>query len=391
MPLAAVLTSLESGTRPPGGAGEELDGVPSIGGEHLSSDGTFNFDRRKTVPQNFFDSMKSGKIQPQDILVVKDGATTGKTSYVGFDFPYAESAVNEHVFRVEVDRSRADPSFVFRFLHSPQGQRSILRDFRGATVGGIGRGFIDVVRVPLPPLPEQRRIASILDQADTLRAKRRLALTHLHQLVSAEFNELFGDPSSGPAKYDRLPLGEIGRVITGNTPPRDDVENYGNSIEWVKSDNLGGEAAVVAAASEWLSAKGRVRARVVGRDAILVTCIAGSPNSIGNAAMADRDVAFNQQINALVPSQQHDPWFLLGQFRAAKALVQRASTGGMKGLVSKSRFEAIEFIVPPLGLQQKFGRSFQEIEKLKNAHYVHLTKLDELFVSLQHRAFAGEL
>ena len=57
----------------------------------------------KYIPEAFFESLNKGRIYPADIIVVKDGATTGKTSFVGEDFPYARAAVNEHVFIVRVD------------------------------------------------------------------------------------------------------------------------------------------------------------------------------------------------------------------------------------------------------------------------------------------------
>jgi len=93
--LKDVLISCESGSRPKGGlknVEDVEDGyVPSLGAEHLSNNGGFKFSNLKTVEYSFYEGMKTGKIQTGDVLIVKDGATTGKTSYVGENFPY-ESA-----------------------------------------------------------------------------------------------------------------------------------------------------------------------------------------------------------------------------------------------------------------------------------------------------------
>ena len=106
--------------------------------------------------------------------------------------------------------------------------------------------------------------------------------------------------------------------------------------------------------------------------------------------MADREVAFNQQINAFIPVEL-DAHFAYAQIVVGKKLIQGASTNGMKGMVSKSRFEAIEFMVPPLPLQQTFATRIASIEALKTTHRRALAALDALFASLQQRAFAGAL
>ena len=157
--------TLQSGLRPRGGTRGILDGIPSLGGEHLNADGGFNFDKTKYVPEKFFNSLNYGQIYPNDILVVKDGATTGKTSFVGVDFPYKRASVNEHLFIVRVDPKVAFPKFVFYYLFSDEGQTEIRSDFRGATVGGISRNFPLKVNVPIPSLPEQEQIVSELERS----------------------------------------------------------------------------------------------------------------------------------------------------------------------------------------------------------------------------------
>ena len=106
--------------------------------------------------------------------------------------------------------------------------------------------------------------------------------------------------------------------------------------------------------------------------------------------MADREVAFNQQINAFVPKLV-DPHFAYVQMIVGKRLIQEASTNGMKGMVSKSRFEKIQLMVPPLARQQIFATRVSAVESLNATHRAALTESDALFAALQHRAFAGEL
>lgn len=96
--LDDALATLESGARPKGGVKKILVGVPSIGAEHLDGKGGFNFKNIRFIPAEFYKRLNRGIIKPLDVLVVKDGATTGKTSIVTSDFPFKESNVNEHMF-----------------------------------------------------------------------------------------------------------------------------------------------------------------------------------------------------------------------------------------------------------------------------------------------------
>jgi type I restriction enzyme S subunit len=175
-----------------------------------------------------------------------------------------------------------------------------------------------------------------------------------------------------------------------NTPSRANPEFYGDAIEWIKSDNINTPLDYLTQAEEGLSELGKSVSRIAPSGSILVTCIAGTPSCIGNAAIANRDVAFNQQINALVPFM-HNVKFIYTQILVAKKLIQEASTASMKGMVSKSRFEEIRFISPPLPLQKEFAQRVEAVEKLKATHRASLSQLQSLFASLQHRAFRGEL
>lgn len=186
----------------------------------------------------------------------------------------------------------------------------------------------------------------------------------MDELLRSVFLEMFGDPNMNPKGWPTRTLGEIGVVTTGNTPPRANSGNFGTDIEWVKSDNLQGSSPYAQGATEGLSSLGRQRGRVAAAGSILVTCIAGSANSIGNAALIEREVAFNQQINAISPFTM-DPYFLLFQLRIGKRLIQECSTKGMKGLVSKSRFEAIQIMEPLPDLQLAFrAKSLAVIENM---------------------------
>ena len=188
--------TLESGLRPRGGVRGILEGIPSLGGEHLNDLGGFHYENMKYIPDDFFQALNYGHIFQNDILIVKDGATTGKTSFVDENFPYTHAAVNEHVFIVRVTPEIAIPNFIFYYLFSNKGQDLIRLDFRGATIGGISRNFPKKVEVPLPPLAEQHRIVAKLEvlftQLDAAVDNLKKARVQLHRyrrsLLKAAFD-----------------------------------------------------------------------------------------------------------------------------------------------------------------------------------------------------------
>lgn len=287
------------------------------------------------------------------------------------------------------DENSTDRDYLRRFLRSPIALSYYKAKLRGSTARrrSLPTPVFLELPVPHPALKEQRRIAAILDHADSIQDKSRQSLLELDDLNRSAYLDAFGDPMvTGP---DRRPIREVAEVITGNTPSRADGDNFGQGIEWIKSDNLGGLFATQA--DERLSPSGEARARTVPPGSMLVTCIAGSPNSIGKASLVDRRVAFNQQINAVRPGPEIDSRFLLEQLKVSPNLVRQKSTGGMKGLVSKSNFMAIEVHVPPIREQLKFVNQVRYIDEVRERYYQTFDCCSELLAALQARAFSGRL
>jgi len=157
-PLTEITKLIESGQRPKGGVQHIDQGVLSVGGEHLNKEGGFDLSKPRYVPRSFFEKLSSGKISVGDILVVKDGATTGKTAIVSEDFPFEEACINEHVFRIATN-GEIDPTYLFAVLFSSIGQRQISRLISGAAQKGIVHDTIGEVLIPLPSSAIQQKIA----------------------------------------------------------------------------------------------------------------------------------------------------------------------------------------------------------------------------------------
>ena len=184
----------------------------------------------------------------------------------------------------------------------------------------------------------------------------------------------------------KITIGELGKIITGNTPSRAVEEYYGDFVEWIKTDNIVSGAINPTRAVEYLSEEGMKAGRVVKEDTILMACIAGSIASIGRVCVTDRAVAFNQQINAIIPID-YNPLFLYVLLQISKDYLIEDVSMALKGILSKSKLEEKEFIVPPLELQQQFADFVQQVDKSKLAVQKSLEKTQQLFDSLMQEYF----
>jgi len=288
------------------------------------------------------------------------------------------------------NKNKLDRSYLVNYLNT-LGQHQIKKQVNATSQSKLALFRIQKIKIPLPSLEKQRHIAAILDKADSIRRKREQVIELSEELLRSKFLEMFGNPGSNPYGWELERVGNLGKIITGNTPSRTNPENYGDYIEWIKSDNINTPYHFLTPAVEKLSYQGKQIARTVPAESILVTCIAGSANSIGRVALTDREVTFNQQINAIIPEKSVNPYFLYGHFFVAQHLVQAQSTNSMKGLVNKSRFSNIVFINPPSEKQDIFGNWFLKFHKWLEKLYKDKKLAEQLFNSLVQRVFYSEI
>ena len=246
--------------------------------------------------------------------------------------------------------------------------------------------WLKEVRIEYPDSNTQTQIVNILDKVSDVISKRKAELYALDNLIKARFVEMFGDPRSNPYGFSKKMLKDTCKVITGNTPSRSVEEYYGDYVEWIKTDNIVSRLLNPTNASEMLSEEGMKVGRAVGKDAILMACIAGSIASIGRVCVTDRTVAFNQQINAVVP-EDYNILFLYVLLQLSKEYLAEEVNMALKGILSKSKLEEKEFMVPPIELQNQFADFVHQVDKSKVAVQKALDETQLLFESLMQKYF----
>ena len=280
--------------------------------------------------------------------------------------------------------------FLYYFLDS------YVEKLREQSIGGVIKyiklGNLTDAEIPLPNLANQQRIAAILDQADAIIQNNRAIVQKYDALTQSLFLDMFGDPVKNEKGWEKKEFKSFGKISTGNTPSRADAKNYDNDyIEWIKTDNIIENQFHISKAQEYLSFEGAKKGRIVKENSLLVTCIAGSLQSIGRAGISNRKIAFNQQINAIEPNDNVNISFLYFLVKNSRKYIQDHASSGMKRMLSKGEFEKIKMILPPITLQNQFAERVAMIEAQKQQAQLELAKSEELFQSLLQRAFKGEL
>ena len=143
-------------------------------------------------------SASDARLQAGDIVFARTGATTGK-SFLIRECP-ADAVFASYLIRVRLIDA-AEPRFVSHFFKTEDYWAQITKSARGVAQPGVNATTLKVLKIPVPPLVEQRRIAEVLDRAEALRAKRRAVLAQLDTLTQAIFLDMFGDPATNPKRW----------------------------------------------------------------------------------------------------------------------------------------------------------------------------------------------
>ena len=172
-------------------------------------------------------------------------------------------------------------------------------------------------------------------------------------------------------------LGELGKIITGNTPKTSDAQNYrSNDICFVKpSDFTDKEITEIHQSEFYISEYAKDKARVLPTDSILVTCI----GIIGKVAINKVPCAFNQQINAIIPERKIcDPRYVAYAIQNVQPQMQNTANAAVVPILNKTQFSNIEIPLPSLETQKQIVEFLDKVTSLISPRKQQLAKLDEL-------------
>jgi|GEM_PF-1902730 len=345
---------------------------------------------RGKAPTVFTLDQKGVEAHASDMCIVWDGANAGT---VGFG---VEGYLGSTIARLRIKNSkRWDTGFLGRLLQGQFGAINAAAHGKGATIPHVDKRHLEELQLPTYPIDEQKRIAAILDQADELRRKRQRAIDRLNQLGQAIFYEMFGDATTNPMGWRTAQLGDIVRsgdkINYGVVQPGEDVEE---GVPLVRvGDLLSGyiDPRKVKQIDASIEASYK-RSRLVGNE-ILIGCV----GSIGTVALAHEGLR-GANIARAVARVPVEPSIAMRDFIAEQIkspMVQRYFTSETRTVAQPTLniglIVSAPIILPPMPEQKKFAELIAGARGTLKNFIDHGSKEDELFLSLQHRAFRGEL
>lgn len=296
--------------------------------------------------------------------------------------------------------SEIDRDFLFHVLRRQQFVDDVSSLCAGANLPRISPKVLSSLKIPLPPLDEQRRIAAILDKADALRAKRREGIAKLDQLLQSVFLDMFGDPVSNPKRWPRVHFADLlDRIESGSSPVC--LNRQREDHEWGVL-KLGAVTRCVFDATEnkALPAGAPIDPRLEVRKGDLLFSRKNTYELVAACAYVSKtpsklllpDLIFRLCLKDSAPICPRYLQALLTHPRKRKQMQSLAggSAGSMPN-ISKAKLNAASIELPPLPLQQQFAFIAGQIEHQKSRFQQSTGGLLALFASLQNRAFSGTL
>lgn len=334
------------------------------------------------VPSGFV-RRKEQALREGDILVSSANSweLVGKASYVP-KLAY-EATAGGFISIVRAKESRVDSRYLYHWVACPATQHKIRHCGRQTTnISNLDVGRFQDLEIPLPPLPEQKRIAAILDKADAIRRKRQQAIQLADDFLRAVFLDMFGDPVTNPKGWPKKSLKLLGKSATGRTPPGEKVGMWGEGLPFVTPGDLCGR---VDSSVREVTREGAEYSKICRKGSLLVCCI----GTVGKVGIAGRSLAFNQQINAQEWGSEISDIYGFFVFKLSPELVSSKAIQTTLPILKKSLFDEIEIPVPPIGLQEKFSAIAQKVSESSLRHEFGLNT--PLFESLSQLAFSGQL
>ncbi|PLS19787.1 restriction endonuclease subunit S [Neptunicoccus cionae] len=372
---------IQGGTQPPKSTFVD---EPTDGYVRLLQIQDFKTDKKAVfVP----DKQTLKKCSKNDIMIARYGASLGKILFG------LEGAYNVALVKTIPDLERLDRAYFSHFLRADAFQSFILNLGGRAAQAGFNKADLERIKIPLPPLEEQKRIAGILDQADALRRLRTRALDKLNTLGQAIFHEMF---ETRATSFWQIPtkLSDATSKITDGTHHSPPIVNEG--IPYITAKHLKREGLRFENKPWFISPEDHssIYSRCNPEKGDVLYIKDGA--TTGLAAVNRYEFEFSMLSSLALLKPNHNlclPEYLCFWLNSDlfKSYALRSMSGAGITRLTLKKIKDMPIILPAIQEQREFVERIFRLEAQANIVSEQTEKLNSLFASLQHRAFRGEL
>ena len=300
---------------------------------------------------------------------------------------------SNHFTRLRTNRDRLYPSYLARWLTKQQQDQVFARLCnRWVNQSAVRKEALLGLAIPLPPLPEQKRMAAILDQADAIRRKRKAAFVVYRDLLRSSFLDICGPPPTNPKGWpiaSLMPVASIGRGKF--TPrPRNDPRYYGGAHPFIQTGELAGCDGILRTWRQTLNEEG---VRVSKCFPLGTVCIAIVGATIGETAILGFESYCPDSVIGIQPidgkcTSEYVEYLL----RFYKQPFRDSAPETARANINLQTLTTLTIPVPPLSIQQQFSEIYRHLDQMATVAGEHDRRTaSDLFDSLVQRAFCGEL
>ncbi len=372
------------GNSPPGDSyNEDGRGIPLINGPVEFSEDALGLTRRTK-----YTTQPTKMCVEGDLLLCVRGSTTGRTNVAGFD-----ACIGRGVVAI---RAKEHQPYLNQFMCTQRTR--LFAAGNGSTFPSITADQLAEVKVPMPPLPVQKRIAAILDKADGVRRKRREAERLAVQLRTAAFHEMFGNGKAARDGWSLRQLGTVAEVQGGialSSSHRDDLPLQ---VPYLRVANVFRDRLDLNEIKQVGVTEDELRKSRLTHGDVLIVEGHGNREELGRSAVWDGSIDGCVHQNHLIrvrPFQNHlHPIYLSAFLNSASGrqqLLRMGKTTSGLNTISISNVRGIRIMLPPLPLQRQYASYVQGTIALTDRMRKSAQEAGELFDSLVQWAFRGEL
>ncbi|ASE92080.1 restriction endonuclease subunit S [Campylobacter jejuni] len=358
--------------------------------------------KRYFISHEKFQELEAFKATEGDLLISCSG-TLGKIVELPKDTEMG--IINQALLKIRLNNIKILNSYFIYYFNSPIMQEKILESTLGSAIKNIASvKILKQIEIPLPPLKKQERIVGILDESfakidESIKILEQ-DLLNLDELMQSALQKAFNPLKDNAKENYKLPqgwewksLGEIGEIITGTTPSKNNPNFYGNEYPLFKPSDLNGDM-IIKYASDNLSKLGFDNARNLPKDTILVVCIGAS---IGKVGLSGVNGSCNQQINAIIPNSAFTSKYLFFVCLSNyfQTILKKNASQTTLPIINKTEFSKLQIPLPPIKEQEQITSHLDElsshVKNLKQNYQAQIKDLQELKNSLLDKAFKGNL
>ena len=335
----------------------------------------------------------AGGIKPayyHDVSNRAPGAVTISASgYAGYVSYWSVPIWASDCITVEpLDADSAEPSYLFHALKYIE--PTVLQAMqRGAAQKHVYVKDVQEVKLFLPPIEEQRRIASILDAADALRTKRRQALAKLNTLTQAIFIDMFGDPVSNRRCWPTVPLSDFGDLDRGVSKhrPRNDPDLLGGRWPLIQTGDVSNSGGYITTSTATYSDRGLAQSKIWPKGTLCITIAA----NIAKTGILTFDACFPDSIVGFTSQEDHRTEYVRAFMRFLQPVLELQAPESAQKNINLKVLRNLAIPMPPDEQVRMFSANVSTVTESTRGIAGQSARLNCLLTSLQHRAFRGEL